>query len=482
VFSLLGMLSVTYGVLILNSEFVVRRDRFQRHQRLVLATVGAIDHQLGGPVSASTLSSPAGQRRVREILSEFSATRVLVWLSRPNGLQPIFPETESTVVLRNPRLLKAAVVNANSMQSPRSFRLDGETYFTCSMPLKGGQGVLRFLEDVGVSPASRLDNLLMLLLIWLGLLAISGLLLIPLSRMVIQPLLRLEAALDEVSLTSSGSDETVEVSVHTQPQELQGIVEAFNRLASRLRDVWSQQHLLVNSLSHELVTPLALIRGGAKRLSRNTESWTSADRVTLMAVVEEAARADRLVRDFLDLARDGAGRLVVDREPFDPIQLMEKLVQDVHALPWGKRVQFHDKTDSSDRRILVAGNEERYRQCALNLLENASKYSGKSDPIEVVASLEVDQFLLSVIDQGPGIARDEYDKVFLPFYRSMSVSGAIPGTGIGLAIVKLLMQRMGGDVVVVDYSQPGACLQLRLAVSGFSPSDPSEAMAKVSTP
>ena len=476
------MLSVTYGVLILNSELVIQRDRLQRHQRLVMATAEAIEKQLAGPASAANLNTLAGQRRVREVLSDFSATRVLVWLSRPNGLSPIFPATESTAALRNRRLLVAAGVNASGMQLPRSFRLAGETYFTCSMPLKRGQGVLRFLEDVGVSPASRQDNLLMLLLIWLGLVGISALLLIPLSRLAIRPLLQLEAALDEVSLMPTGRVESVEVSALSQPQELQGIVAAYNRLASRLQQVWSQQHLLVNSLSHELVTPLALIRGGAKRLSRHAESWTSADRVTLMAVVEEAARADRLVRDFLDIARDEAGRLVVDRESFDPIQLLENLVQDTNALPWGKRVKFFDNTNASDRRILVSGNAERYRQCALNLLENASKYSGESDQIEIVASLQADQFLLSVIDQGPGIPRNEYDKIFLPFYRSVSVSGAVPGTGIGLAIVKLLMQRMGGDVAVVDRLQPGACLQLRLAVSGFSPPDSREAMAEVRNP
>ena len=476
------MLSVTYAVLIMNSEFVIRRDRLQRHQRLVMSTAEAINKKIGSAGLSSTLNTPAGERRVREVLSEFSATRVLVWLSRPRGLQPIFPATESTIGLRNQRLLLAAGVNARGMQLPRSFHLDGETYFTCSMPLKGDQGVLRFLEDVGVSPASRQDNIVTLFLIWLGLVGLSALLLIPLSRLAIRPLLQLEGALDDVSLMPSGKVEAAEVNELAQPKELQGIVAAYNRLASRLQQVWTQQHLLVNSLSHELVTPLTLIRGGAKRLSRQAESWTSADRLTLMALIEEAARADRLVRDFLDIAREEAGRLVVDVEPFDPVLLIHSLDQDIRSLPWCNRVQFRDETGLLEGQVLVRGSRDRFRQCILNLLENAAKYSGESDPIDLVMSADENQFLLSVIDRGPGIPADEQQKIFLPFYRSVKVSADVPGTGIGLAIVKLLMRRMGGDVVVIDHSRPGACIRLSLGIIGSSPSGPSDVTAVIGNP
>ena len=186
--------------------------------------------------------------------------------------------------------------------------------------------------------------------------------------------------------------------------------------------------------------------------------------------------------DFLDIAREEAGRLVVDLEPFDPVLLINKLDQDIRSLPWSNRVQFRDETGLLEGQLLVGGSRDRFRQCILNLLENAAKYSGESDPIDLVTSVDENRFLLSVIDRGPGIPADEQQKIFLPFYRSVKVSADVPGTGIGLAVVKLLMRRMGGDVDVIDHSQPGACIRLSLGIIGSSPSRPSDATAVIGKP
>ena len=82
----------------------------------------------------------------------------------------------------------------------------------------------------------------------------------------------------------------------------------------------------------------------------------------------------------------------------------------------------------------------------------------------MLTSSDADTFFLSVIDQGPGIREEEREQIFLPFYRSAKNTNDVKGTGIGLAIVKLLMKRMGGDVRVLDSSDPGTCFQLSLAV------------------
>ena len=267
--SLVALISVSYGLLMVTTEVVIRRDRLQRHERLVMATAAAINEKLAirGKQELSTRSR-LGEQDVSDVLNEFSATRVLVWLSRPSA-PPIFPRSSAVQEFFNdPKLLLAAGLNAPGMQKPRIFTYRGETYFTCSMPLGNGQGVLRFLEDVGISPASRQENLITLLAIWLMLVLIAALLIRSVTALALNPLLGLERVMDDLSLRPSGVVGGDRVSIDGQPQELQGIVASFNALADRLQKAWTQQNLLMRSMSHELLTPVTLIVSNARRLAR----------------------------------------------------------------------------------------------------------------------------------------------------------------------------------------------------------------------
>ena len=161
--SLFGLITLSYALVFVGTEIVIRRDRFQRHERLVMATTESIRNTL----NQRTDEAPVDKDLILQALNDFSATRVLVWLSRP-GQDPLFPTTISarTFLDRNGLLLSAGV-DADGMQKPRSFAFEKDEFYTCSMPLPGNLGVLRFLEDVGVNPANRRSNLLLLFGTWL---------------------------------------------------------------------------------------------------------------------------------------------------------------------------------------------------------------------------------------------------------------------------------------------------------------------------
>lgn len=452
--SVLGLLSVAYAALIVNTELVIQRDRQQRHERLVMATAAAIEAQLPRRPGA-----PLPEAQLRAALNDFSATRVLVWLSRP-GQPPLLPQTLSSAALRQPALLQAAGLNATGPQPPRAFRYGGDTYFTCSMPLAGGQGVLRFLEDVGVSPASRQDNLVVLFSLWLGLLLISGLILQLLLRQAIQPLARLEQALDQLSNAAGAEAAVPPLPPEQQPQELQGIVAATNRLTARLAHTWQQQQLLIHALSHELITPISLIGGHAARLQRHAVPLPAADQRLLQAIRDEARASERLVRDLLDLARCETGRLQLERQVFQVCDLLDQLVRDLRSLPWGERLEWQAAAP-----VWVCGDPQRFRQCVRNLLENAAKYAPADSPIRLIPALAAGRFLLAIADEGPGIPAAERERVFQPFTRLEQTAHQVPGAGIGLAVVRLLMQGMEGSVALVDGCTSGACVQLSLPVA-----------------
>lgn len=461
--SLVALISISYGLLMATNELVIRRDRLQRHERLVMATAMAIEKHLnagGGRMLAT--HTPEGERRVREELNDFSATRVMVWLSRPSA-QPIFPASPAVQgFLRDRPLLEAAGVDAVGMQKPRSFNYQGQTYFTCSMPLPSGQGVLRFLEDVGVSPASRRDNLMLLAGVWLLLVLFSVLLIRPLTSVALRPLRRLELVMDRLSLQPSGVVSGERINTDDNPFELRGIATSYNQLADRLQKAWTQQQLFMRAVSHELLTPITLIGSSARRLARHCVDLANADQQLLMSIQDEAGRVDRLVRNLLDLARNDSGNLSLHSDAFIPLLIIQETLRDVAAIPWGGRVSLRPYAEGDLASAEVKGDPERLRQCLLNVLENAAKYSPPDQPIELSVMATSAAVQIRIQDRGLGINPLEREKIFQPFYRSDQARDQQAGSGVGLAIVRLLIERMGGTVMVVDGDQPGTTMQFEL--------------------
>jgi signal transduction histidine kinase len=109
----------------------------------------------------------------------------------------------------------------------------------------------------------------------------------------------------------------------------------------------------------------------------------------------------------------------------------------------------------------VCADAERLSQCLANLVENALKYSPEPQPIELALSRDGDQVVLHVRDHGTGVPEAERERIFGRFVRG-SGSAETSGHGIGLAVVKTLMERMGGSVAVADVPGGGADFQLRL--------------------
>ena len=469
--SLVALVSVSYGLLILNTEQVLSRDRLQRHQRLVMATAEAVHQEFkhaDGDDHGKFLNpnSPEGASELREILNDFSAIRVMVWLSRPSQ-PPIFPTAHSVKsFLDTPGLLEAAGVNSSGMQLPRAFTFAGQTYFTCSMPLPEGHGVLRFLEDVGVSPTSRRDNAVFLFFLWLGLVLITAFVVGQLVGLAIRPLTRLEEAVESFRISPSGEVNVESLEVNEQPKELQAIAMAYNRLVDRLQLSWSQQQLFVRAMSHELLTPITLIVSSTRRLLRRAPDLPESDRDLLISVQDEARRVDHLVRDLLDLSRGDSSKLELVSAPFQPGPLLRQLKSDVQVLPWGDRliVDAAIQQPSSDS-FWVTGDAERFRQCVLNVLENAVKYSPSGSSISLSMQVTEQSVQVRVLDHGEGIPVEERLKVFEPFYRVPGVTSQNPGSGVGLAIVRLLMERMGGSVAVVDHQGSGTCMEFTLPLT-----------------
>ncbi len=462
-YSLVALFTVSFSIFLIATDQVIKRDRLLRHERLVMATAEAVGESIenlrqGHATKLDDLS-------YQKILNEFSATRVLVWLSRPEA-DPLFPDVTSVdEFIGNPALLQRAGLNAPGMQKPRSFTFEGQTYFTCSMPLPGDQGVLRFLEDVGVSPSGRQENLIALFLIWIVSIVFATMVIRTIMNKALDPLSKLGEVMDEISLRPSGvvSDELVPVD--SQPFELQSIVTSYNLLVERLQESWTKQLLFMRSISHELITPLTLIASSSNRLNRHLDDLALSDRNLLNSITAEARNGVGLVRDFVDLASSESGSLSLPLTPTRADEIVANLSEELQPLEWGARIVTSLPKDLvNNSPVFINVNQERLRQCIINVLENGIKYSAADKLVELTLSIQSNCLCFDVRDYGLGIPEAEFEMIFQPFSRGSSNTSEVTGSGVGLALVKQLIGLMGGKIFVLSSSSQGTIMRFEFPV------------------
>ena len=282
----------------------------------------------------------------------------------------------------------------------------------------------------------------------------SGLLRLVLQRGLVQPLQEFTSQLSATQAPPQVSDQ---IPVAEQPEELQPIALAFNDLQQRLSVSWERQRSFVDGVAHELRTPITLISGHAQRLLRQPGLEATAPSVRL--IQQEAERMGSLVSDLLDLARQDSGRLQLRRRP---ILADEALVQAYERLASSSGWRLHLDTPAAELPVAM-GDPERLQQCLAALIENALHYSPTPLPVTISADQQAEALVLHVLDQGPGVDPSERDAIFGRFARgSAAINANSRGSGIGLAVVRLLMEAMGGSVQVADAPGGGADFQLHL--------------------
>ncbi len=204
--------------------------------------------------------------------------------------------------------------------------------------------------------------------------------------------------------------------------------------------------LMIDSVTHELRTPLTSIKGAATTLL--TSEVSSGDRQELLTIIdEEADRLNRLVAEAVEMAQLDAQQVQMH---FDPVPVW-KLVNEAR-LSCALNEEQHNVTMEVPGDLEVVGDAAFLEKVLCNLLENAAKYSSAGTPITITAKRVRNCIAISVADRGMGIDPAEQTLIFERFYRSRSDTGT-PGTGMGLAISRSIVEAHGGKLYVT--SQPG---------------------------
>ncbi len=236
-----------------------------------------------------------------------------------------------------------------------------------------------------------------------------------------------------------------------------GLYEAERANVAKLLESDRMKSQFVASVSHELRTPITSIRG-AVAASRRTDD--PGQREELLDVVDrQSGRLQAMVEEMLVAARmqENANRPTM--APIDLCALVRLTALDSDVA--GRAV-----TLELPEHCTVRAEPEALRRVLTNLIENAHKYG--SEPVRVAVQVADDQVVMSVIDSGPGIPYEERERIFERFYR-VDPNGTKPGMGLGLSIVRGLVESCGGMVWVEDAPGGGAAFRVSLRTSVLDP-------------
>ena len=247
--------------------------------------------------------------------------------------------------------------------------------------------------------------------------------------------------------------------------------EAVN--AETMKENEKVRDALLDSLSHDLRTPLALIAGAATSLRALGDKMTSSERVELLiSIEEETARLARFVSNLLDMSRIEAGGLKVGRDLISVADVVQDAVErSRRAFP-----KHPLRASLAPNLPFVRGDDKLLGQVLFNLLDNAHKYGGDTG-VTVHARQEGAEVAISVTDEGPGVKPAELERIFEKFYRVGRPDGRKPGTGLGLSISRRLVEAMGGTIVAQSPAvrRRGFRVVVRLPAVAAQPLDPGPA-------
>ncbi len=278
-----------------------------------------------------------------------------------------------------------------------------------------------------------------------------------LSRRITRQITELEEATMEFA--AGRLDRRVRV---LSSDELGRLAERFNFLAGRLDDLDKQRRSFVANVSHDLRTPITIMRGHIDAQLHGSGPDALDPRTSFMVIERETQTLAKLIDDLFTLSRVEEGALPVARLPVRLQPLAEQIVESLrpYALKTG-RVSVNASVPEDVPSVL--GDETRITQILNNLLHNAVRHTPAGGVVMLTAhairnGAEVE---ISVEDTGVGIARDDLPRIFDRFYQGESVRET-GGTGLGLSIVKQLVEIQGGSVAATSTLGQGTRISLRL--------------------
>ena len=245
-------------------------------------------------------------------------------------------------------------------------------------------------------------------------------------------------------------------------EEMKGLAGSFNSMLDRLETAFDAERRLIADASHELKTPLSVIKAQCDVLlqrDRSIEEYTEA----LRTINATSDAMKRLINDMLSLAQLDSG--ILSASGFRAVSIngcIERAIKLTRVFADEKRINISQRHVED---IVMAGDEGALTEAFTNIIENAVRYNRDRGSVEISISKSGGQAIIEVTDTGQGIKKEDMDKIFDRFYRADSARGS-EGTGLGLSIAKAIIEAHGGKINVKSEPGKGASFFISFPSSG----------------
>jgi len=250
------------------------------------------------------------------------------------------------------------------------------------------------------------------------------------------------------------------INIEFQPEEIKGLAVSFNDMLDRLQKAFDSEKRLIADASHELKTPISVIKTQCEVLlqkDRSKEEYTRA--LNIIKNTSDSMR--RLIDDMLSLARLDSGILLYS--DFKAISLNSCLKQaiklaEVHAEKRNIKIHISFTED-----VTALGDKNTLTEAFLNIIENAIKYNIPGGMVNISILKNISMVEIKIEDTGTGIKGHDIQKIFDRFYRA-DTSRSTEGTGLGLSIAKAIIEANNGEIKVKSEVNEGSCFSVFLPV------------------
>ena len=341
---------------------------------------------------------------------------------------------------------------AEAIRSRKDYRSAGKLFSLVSFNQHSGGEMytLQLAQDRSSDEQVERHFALLFITVLFGGVAASALIATIVTRRGLQPLRQMTEALGRI-----GPDQLKErIGSDGWPHELQPLAIAFDQMLKRLDDSFTRLSQFSADLAHELRTPIANMLGEAQ-VALTRDRTAGEYRETIESSVAECERLSRIVDNLLFVARVDAAREPIARKWFDARAAVEKIAAFYQMVADDHNVTINCSGDGQ-----IYADPDLFERVVGNLLENSLRFTARHGLIRVAVSKHNSDFQVMVNDNGCGIAAEHLPRVFDRFYRAESSRGS-DGAGLGLALVKSIVELHGGSATIQSEPNHGTTVVLR---------------------
>ncbi len=323
--------------------------------------------------------------------------------------------------------------------------------------LSGGSTGYLLLNSV-ISPVDATVSTLKSQLIIITVIVLAGAVLLAflLSRTFSRPII--ETTTNARELSRSRFTRAGHANSYTEIRELNDTLE---KAAQDLSQVEHLQHELIANISHDLRTPLTMI-GGYAEIMRDLPGEVTPE--NMQVIIDETGRLSTLVNELLDFSRMEAGMTTLNKQRFSLTETVRGIVSRCSTLMEkdGYTIVFEPQEE-----LFVMADEGRIEQVVYNLVNNALTYTGEDKTVRLIQSVHDGRARLEVHDSGKGISEEELPLIWNRYYRAKeSHKRAVQGSGLGLSIVRTILENHGALYGVTSKQGEGTCFWFELEMQG----------------